>query len=192
MNNKITEYKNNLKIKNKKLISENLEGYIGKRTYEVELANGKLKPSEQILKRGENGDAVVILPITSDNKYLLVVQSRPNIKEDGVAIEFPAGMIDKNESPLTAAKRELLEETGYLTDNIKEIDWYYQDQGCSSAIIHSYLALNCIKKQDIKLDDNEYLEPILLTEEELGNLINNKEISDANSKLIYYKYKLNK
>ena len=60
------------------LISSYEEGYIGKKVYNVYYADGMVKRCEQITKNKRNGDAVVIIPITDDNKYVMIVEARPN------------------------------------------------------------------------------------------------------------------
>src|SRR4030043_2059902 len=54
---------------------------------------------------------VAIVPVTDKNEVLLIRQFRPPV--NGYVIEFPAGLNDKKETLKEAAKRELLEETGY-------------------------------------------------------------------------------
>ncbi len=171
------------------LISSYEEGYIGKKVYNVYYADGMVKRCEQITKNKRNGDAVVIIPITDDNKYVMIVEARPNTK-NAVAIEFPAGMVDEDENPVLAAKRELLEETGYDVLDIEEIEWHYQDQGCGKAIIRTYLATGCkrVRKQD--LDSEEKIEVIEMTYEEILELIKKNELNDANSKIAFMTHSL--
>ena len=56
-------------------------------------------------------DAVAILPVTTDGKFVFVRQFRPAVGR--YVIEVPAGGIEKGENPENAAVRELAEETGY-------------------------------------------------------------------------------
>ena len=72
---------------------------------------------ERIIKN-KNKQAVIVA-ITEDDKYLLVAQNRIN---GMTTLEFPAGYIEENESVTEASLRELLEETGYVSSNIKQID----------------------------------------------------------------------
>lgn len=156
--------------KKRKLVSTIQEGYIGKNTYEVMLENGATMVSDQITKRNVHGNASVVLAITHDHKFLLVVQSRPNTKET-VAIEFPAGMADEKELGESTAVRELMEETGYLPETILKLEEHYQDQGCSGAVITTYLAEGCKKVLEPKLDADENLSYVLLTKRDIEELM---------------------
>lgn len=179
-----------LKVRDVELISSLKKGYIGKNVFKVTLEDGSSRYAEQILKNGRNGDAVVIIPITEEGKFIMVVQSRPNTL-GGVLVEFPAGMVDEGEDALTSAKRELLEETGYLSDNFRELEWHYQDQGCSRAIVRTFIAEDCKRISDIHLDDFEKLEPVVMSYEDVESLMDGKNdlgVNDANSKIAFYEY----
>lgn len=175
----------------KELISSYQEGYIGKNVYKVTLEDGSSRRVEEITKRGVPGDAAVIIPITTDGNVVMVVQSRPNTKET-VSVELPAGMVDPGEDYQTTAVREMLEETGYEAENVYELEWHYQDQGCSGAIIKTFVAEGCKRKQEIKLDDGERLTYVEMSFEDILSMIKNREISDANTKIAMLEYTLNK
>ena len=189
--NQFEESKEKYRVKEKKLISSYKDGYIGKNVYEVTLNNGLTKKIEQITKGGRNSDAVIIVPITKENKFVVIVESRPNT-EDTVCLEFPAGMVDPGETHEQAGARELLEETGYKAEKLVELEWHYQDQGCSSAIIKSFVAINCEKVQEQRLDDTESIDSFEIPEEEVTELALNNEITDSGSRLAYYTYTLKK
>lgn len=183
------------KTVDKELVSSYQDGYIGKNVYNVTLADGSKRIVEQITKRGIEGDAVVIIPITVEGNVVMVVQSRPNTK-DTVSVELPAGMVDDGEDFETAAVREMLEETGYQADNVYELEWHYQDQGCSSAIIRTYVAEGCKKVQEKRESDGERLEYIEMTYGDILEYIKNPSmtegIKDANSKIAFMEYTLRK
>lgn len=186
---------NNLQTVKKELISSYEEGYIGKKTYKVTLNDGSSRMCEQITKNKGNGDAVVIVPITEDGNFVMIVESRPNTKET-VVLEFPAGMVDEGEDAKVAAIRELLEETGYQPNNVYELEWHYQDQGCSSAIIRTYVAEGCKKVQEKSESDDERLEYLEMTYEDILTYIKNPSmtegIKDANTKIAFMEYILRK
>ena len=178
------------KVVDIELISTYQEGYIGKNVYKVTLVDGSSRRVEEILKRGVPGDAAVIIPITTEGNVIMVVQSRPNMKET-VSIELPAGMVDSGEDYQTTAVREMLEETGYEADNVYELEWHYQDQGCSGAIIKTFVAEGCKKKQEVRLDEGERLQYVEMSYEDIMNMIKSREINDANTKVAVLEYILN-
>ena len=191
---KVLTVASKLETKSKKLISTYNSGYIGKKVYEVTLNDGSTRICEQITKHdGGDGNAVVILPITNDGNFVMIVQSRPNTKET-VALQFPAGMVDEDEEWQRAAERELLEETGYKAEKIYELGWDYQDDGCSAAIIKTYVAEGCRKITEKRLDGEERLEEIELNPKLVEELILGKSpmIHDKNSKGAFMEYKLKK
>lgn len=193
---KIKKIVSSLQVANTELISNYEEGYLGKKVYDVTLNDGSRRKLEQITKHKGNGDAVVIIPITIEDNFVMIIESRPNTKST-VALEFPAGMVDEGESAYEAAKRELLEETGYVPQDMYELEWHYQDQGCSRAIIRTYVALGCKKVKDKELSGNERLEYIEMSYDEILEVLNNKvdivtEINDANTKIAFMEYTLRK
>lgn len=184
-----------LKVKESTLISSYYEGYLGKNVYKVTLNDGSTRYCEQILKNKSNGDAVVIIPITRVGNFVMIIQSRPNTK-DTVVMEFPAGMVDEGEDYEMAAKRELLEETGYVAKRLYELESHYQDQGCSRAIIKTYVAEGCQKVQEKNLDGHERLEYVEMSYDDILEMLKNNnqdlKISDANSKIAFMEYTLKK
>ena len=193
---KIKKIVSSLQVANTELISNYEEGYLGKKVYDVTLNDCSRRKLEQITKHKGNGDAVVIIPITIEDNFVMIIESRPNTKST-VALEFPAGMVDEGESAYEAAKRELLEETGYVPQDMYELEWHYQDQGCSRAIIRTYVALGCKKVKDKELSGNERLEYIEMSYDEILEVLNNKvdigtEINDANTKIAFMEYTLRK
>ena len=86
------------------------QAYKGKRIQvdEIEYLNGDKPVHREHVKAGE---AVVVFPITEDNKVIMVQEPRTPIGQ--VILALPAGMIEPGENPEDAAVRELEEETGY-------------------------------------------------------------------------------
>lgn len=173
-------YIEELKIIKRNLLERSNNSYIKVENYNCLLNNGITIVRDKIIKGNSNGDAVVTLPVTKDNEFLLIVQPRP-VKE-GFLVEFPAGYVEDKENPLISAKRELIEETGYYSNNIKYLDSFYQDQGCSEAYNYAYLALDCEKIKEQKLDKDEFVRYFLCNYEEVLELVKMGYIKDIQSK----------
>ena len=124
--------------------------------------------------------AAMIIPKTTDNKYVMVIQPRV-ATEDGVTIEFPAGLINDNEKIIDGIKRELLEETGYQCENVKVLANYYQDCASICSKITIVSANNCYKISEQNLDEDELLTFVEVTYEDIKQLIDEKMIVDVNT-----------
>jgi len=122
-----------------------------------------------------NGGAA-ILPITKDNKILLIRQFR--YAYDEVIYEIPAGKLELNEDPYNAALRELEEETGFKVDKLESLGVIYPTCGYSSEKIYLYLAINMTEGVR-HLDDDEFIEVLYVTLDEAKNMILENKIKDA-------------
>lgn len=113
----------------------------------------------------EASDWVNVVPITPEGKVVLIRQYRHGREE--ICIEIPGGMVDKNESPATAAQRELLEETGYVPEQIIHLGSVTPNPAFLSNECHTYLALNARQMQSPTFDGAE---DIALEEVDLADL----------------------
>lgn len=149
-------------------------------SFQCTLNNGKIIKREKVLKNGKDGDAVIIFPITQENKVIIACEPRVFTKET-VDVGFPAGYVEEKEEVLAAAKRELLEETGYSSDEFVLVGSFYQDQGCSAALNHYYIAFNCVLTSKQKLDESEFIKYFLVDFDELKELYQNGYFKGLNS-----------
>lgn len=133
-------------------------------------------------------DYTVIVASDEEGRYICVRQFRQGIKE--VTTEFPAGGIERSdgkqygdreaaEAALECAKRELMEETGYESE-----DWTHLLTVPSNATIadnyaYVYMARNCRKAGSQHLDETEHLNVVMLTEGEIQELINSGGFQQA-------------
>jgi 8-oxo-dGTP pyrophosphatase MutT (NUDIX family) len=81
---------------------------------------------------------VAVVPVTTDGELLLVRQYRPVL--DNFVIEFPAGLNDRRESLVAAAKRELIEETGYTSEHLSYLIEGPISSGISTEVLTVFLA----------------------------------------------------
>ena len=133
---------------------------------------------------------VVIVASDTDGKYLMVRQFRQGIRK--VTIEFPAGGIERKdgkqyggeddlsgEDALAAAKRELLEETGYESDEWTHLLTLPSNATIADNYAHLYLARNCRKVSEQSLDAMEFLNVEKMTGKEIESLIEKGEFPQA-------------
>ncbi len=151
--------------------------------YKFTLNNGRVIPREQIIKNGIDGSAVIVAPVDKETKEMLVVIEPRVFTSSGVAVSFPAGYIDDGEKPEEAALRELREETGYVPEQLIHLDAFYQDEGASRAFNHSFLAVDCVKKYEQDLGENEIVKYMTLTYDELLEVEKMGYLSGSNTKL---------
>lgn len=119
----------------------------------VRLPNGKTATREKITHPG----AVGIVPVTGDNKIILVKQYRYPVED--ITIEIPAGKLDKDELPSVCARRELEEEVGAVGGRLTLLSSFYTTPGFCNEVLHLYLATD-FKRTGNNLDDDEFLEII--------------------------------
>ncbi len=112
-------------------------------------------------------DGVVILPEIAHNTFLFIIEYRRPIQKK--ILSCPGGRIDEKETPLQAAHRELLEETGYEASEFISLSTYYPFPSVSNQKIHLFLAKTLKKVALPKLDP---LEEITLKQLHLDELLN--------------------
>lgn len=125
------------------------------------------------------GGALAV-PVTAEGKLVLVRQYR--FAAQGRILEFPAGTVEPDEDPAATIRREIEEETGYRAGQWQSLGKFFLAPGYSDEVIYAFLA------QDLEQletppdrDEDEDLEVVLLTPQELEQAILRGEAVDAKS-----------
>ena len=151
--------------------------------WEQELYDGSTVTFEK-LKRD---DTIVVIPSVEGKKLIFLIDEQPS---RGSILTFPAGRMDKEgEEPLETAKRELLEETGYSSEEwtlwrayqpVTKIDW----------AIYIFVARNCVKTVDADPGPGERITVELKTLDEVIALVGDERFAseDIKADLIEAKY----
>ena len=139
----------------------------------------------------EYGDWATILAVTKQQKVVLVRQYRHGAQK--VMLELPGGAMDaRDESPLQAARRELLEETGYGSEHFIQIGCVSPNPANQTNLIYSFLALDVEKVSGQNLDDTEDIEVELKSLDEVirmarsGELFQSMQVSTVFFALAYW------
>ncbi len=115
--------------------------------WEQKMFDGSTRTFEKI----QRPDSMAVFPVLDDGRILLIEQEQPGRE---FFIDAPSGRVDAGEDPLTAAKRELLEETGYEADEyvlwkavvpMTKIEW----------VVYVFIAKGCKKVHEQELDAGE-------------------------------------
>lgn len=134
----------------------------------VKLPNGKIIDDYYFWKEQKVSQVVAI---TKENKIVFVKQYKHGADE--IMIECPAGFVDEGETFEDCAKRELLEETGFSSEDLIKIGKIIHNPTKSSGVVEIFLAKNAIKISSQKLDKNEEIEILEVTIPEALKMIEN-------------------
>jgi ADP-ribose pyrophosphatase len=123
-----------------------------------------------------HGGSAVMMPVDEKKRVLLVRQYR--LPAQASLWELPAGRLDAGETALAAAKRELVEETGYRARTWKKLLSFYVSPGYVSEKMTIFLATNLTEGEAEPMED-ERIETRWFTRKELDDSIRAGKIIDA-------------
>jgi len=138
------------------------------------MPNGNINPEFYVL---EYPSWVNIIAITDDDKFVMVRQYRHGLGV--ISTELCAGVVEEGETTLEAAKRELSEETGYTGG-----EWSLQcvisgNPSTSNNLSYCYLAKGVKLTEEQHLDATEDIEVLLMSRQELLDLMMADEMKQA-------------
>ncbi len=140
----------------------------------VQLPDGRINPEHYVL---EYPDWVNVTAITAEGKFVFVRQYRHAF--DGVFDELCAGVSEKGEQPVEAARRELLEETGYAGGEWTLTMTIGQNPSTCNNLTYCFLAQGVEKVGSQHLDASEDIEVVLKSEREVYDMLVADEMKQA-------------
>jgi ADP-ribose pyrophosphatase len=144
--------------------------YFVVRSDRLRLPDGAVKDPYYVLERP---DAAIIFPLTTSNEVVLVRQYRPPIER--IELGLPAGLVEEGENPEKAARRELLEETGYGGGEWEPLGSLASSPSLKDNWAHLYLARSVELTSPPSPDEYERVEVALVP---VGEIL--REIRDGN------------
>ncbi len=126
----------------------------------------------------ESGDWINIIPLTADDEVVMIEQYRHGSQE--VTLEIPGGMVDAGESPLNAAAREMLEETGYAAaGGVVNLGKVRPNPAIHNNWIHTFLARDVGLRQKPVIESTEHTVVRLVPLADIPRLISDGTINHA-------------
>ncbi len=138
----------------------------------VRLPDGKETTREVVAHPG----AVAMIPLLDAEHVALVRQWRTPAGR--ALLEIPAGTLHPGEDPRACAERELMEEIGYRPRSLTPLCTMFLAPGYSAEKIHLFLAEDLVPEK-LPQDDDEHMETVILTWEEIDDLLLRNELADA-------------
>ena len=126
----------------------------------------------------EHNNAVVIVPIDNDDNVHLVRQYRYAAEQN--LLECPAGIVEDGEDPDDCAQRELAEEIGYASRNLRILGGFWSSPGFCTEFMYPYLAKDLVPRR-LQPDDDEDIQVEKVPLSRIPQLIRLGEIQDAKS-----------
>lgn len=176
----------NMKIEKWKILESK---YLVKRPWltarvdKVELPNGVVHPEYYVF---EYPTWVNIIAITTEGRFVMVEQYRHGLAD--VFTELVAGVVEKGEAPLQAARRELLEETGYGNGEWQLFTVLSANPGSMTNLTYTFLATGVEPVSGQHLDATEDIAVKLLTQDEIKSMLLENEIKQSLMAAPLWKY----
>lgn len=134
----------------------------------------------------ESEDWVNVIPLTPDNQVVLVRQYRHGIRE--VTLEIPGGLVESNDSPEDAGKRELREETGYQESDLIKLGHVNPNPAFLDNRCYTYVAKDVFRVRGQEQDEKEDIEVLLRPLEEIPRLISEGDITHSLVLAAFYRF----
>src|SRR4029077_11138171 len=133
----------------------------------------------------QHGGSAVMMPIDNRRRVLLVRQYRLPARR--FMWELPAGRVDEGETPLQAARRELVEETGYRAKKWAKLAEFFPSPGFLAEKMTIYTARDLTEGKKNPMED-ERIEVKWYTASEIDQLIQSGKIIDAKTMIGFLRW----
>jgi 8-oxo-dGTP pyrophosphatase MutT (NUDIX family) len=137
------------------------------------------KPGKYTVING--GDFVQIIAVDSLKKIVMETQWRYTVDQE--FLEIPSGRIDSGEDPLTAAQRELSEETGITANKWTKMGEFWSLNGIAKTLGHYYLAQDLIISNQSHQEETEKITHKFIDYQKLISNLSFYNVADAESAL---------
>jgi 8-oxo-dGTP pyrophosphatase MutT (NUDIX family) len=148
----------------------------------VRLPSGRVLDDYFVSERPDN---VVVFAVTPDDRVVFVRQWKQGRR--AFLTELPGGVCDPGEEPAETAARELLEETGYACDDLRELGRFEPDPSKNTNVIVAFAGTGARLVAEPKLDDQEEIEVRLLPVGALKEAIHAGELTSAGTVAAVYR-----
>jgi ADP-ribose pyrophosphatase len=145
--------------------------YFALRSDKLRLPGGAVKDPYYVVERP---DAAIIFPLTGEGEAVLVRQYRPPLER--MELGLPAGLVEEGEKPEAAARRELLEETGYSGGEWEPLGALASSPSLKDNWAYLFLARGVEEMAPPDPDEHELVETVRVPVGELLGLIRTGEI----------------
>ena len=141
----------------------------------VRLPNGKTTEREIVV----HPDVIGLVPVLPDGRVVLVRQFRKSA--DRALLEIPAGGIDEGETPEEAARREMVEETGYRIGALERLSGFFTSPGYTDEYMHLFVATDL--EPGKPTEETDEIEVVLMSLDEALSRLTRGEMDDAKTQL---------
>jgi 8-oxo-dGTP pyrophosphatase MutT (NUDIX family) len=144
------------------------------RVFEKQSRNGDKTGKFYVI---DGPDWVNVIALTKGAEIVFIEQFRHGTED--VILEIPGGMIDDGEEPESAARRELLEETGYSAEEFVFLGKSRPNPAIQSNWLYHFAALDAEQTEDVKFDEHESVVTKLYPAAAIADLVKSGEITHS-------------